>query len=103
MALRFSSSAPEKIYTADEFVGVDFTSEPSKLSPKRSPEAKNMLVNKNGYVEKRTGYRRVLEAVGNINGIFEYVCADDRLFRIRDSGVYHALVSYRCRHVWARL
>ncbi len=75
MALRFGSSVAEKIYTADEFVGVDFTSEPSKLSPKRSPEAKNMLVNKNGCVEKRTGYRRVLEAEGNINGIFEYVCA----------------------------
>jgi len=82
MALKFSSSVPEKIYTADEFVGVDFTSEPSKLSPKRSPEAKNMLVNKNGYVEKRTGYRRVLEAEGNINGIFEYVCAGD-------SNTYH--------------
>ncbi|MBE7026110.1 MAG: hypothetical protein E7410_00870 [Ruminococcaceae bacterium] len=82
MALKFGSSVPEKIYTADEFVGVDFTSEPSKLSPKRSPEAKNMLVNKNGYVEKRTGYRRVLEAQGNVNGIFEYVCA-------ADSNTYH--------------
>ena len=82
MALKFSSSASEKIYTADEFVGVDFTSEPSKLSPKRSPGAKNMLVNKNGYVEKRTGYRRVLEVQGNVNGIFEYVCA-------ADSNTYH--------------
>ncbi len=77
MALQFRSSPSEKIYTADEFLGVDFASEPSKLSSKRSPNAKNMVINKNGYVEKRTGYRRVLETQGNINGMFEYICAQN--------------------------
>ena len=74
MALKFRSNPSEKIYTADEFFGVDFTSEPSKVSAKRSPDAKNMLINKKGYVEKRTGYRRVFETNGSINGIFEYLC-----------------------------
>lgn len=77
MALNFKSAPTEKMYTQEEFAGVDFSTQPSKVSPKRSPDSKNMIINQNGYVEKRTGYRRVLESEGNVNGIFEYVCAEN--------------------------
>lgn len=77
MALNFKSTAAEKMYVQEEFCGADFGTQPSKVSPKRSPETKNMLINRNGYVEKRTGYRRMLESSGNVNGIFEYICAEN--------------------------
>lgn len=80
MALNFGGSVSDKIYTLESFAGVDFSSEPSKVSPNRSCGARNMLINKNGYIEKRTGYRCTLDAsnIGkNVNGIFEYVCPDN--------------------------
>lgn len=77
MALKFGASVPDSQYTITSFAGADFTTDPSKTDPAYSPETKNMLQNKNGFVEKRTGTRRVLETDGNINGIFEYNCTDE--------------------------
>lgn len=77
MALNFGGSVSDKIYSIDKLCGVDFTSELSTVAPSRSPDARNMLISKNGCVEKRTGYKCALDASaagGNVNGIFEYVC-----------------------------
>lgn len=91
MALNFGAGVSEYIFSQDTFLGVDFSTQPSKVSPKRSPDSKNMLINQNGYVEKRTGYRCVSDGIkdengntipGSINGIFEYVCPDS-------GGTYH--------------
>ena len=63
------------ISTIDNFLGVDFTSSPLEVDPRRSPDAKN-LINNNGYNETRPGYE-VLKAFvsnnepeGKINGVW---------------------------------
>ncbi len=76
MALYFDSAPAEQQYTLSSFQGADFTTQPSKVEPAYSPDTKNMLQNQNGYIEKRTGTRRILEADGAINGIFSYDCPE---------------------------
>ncbi|HIV02286.1 MAG TPA: hypothetical protein IAC74_01830 [Candidatus Aphodoplasma excrementigallinarum] len=76
MALYFDSAPAEQQYTLSSFQGADFTTQPSKVEPAYSPDMKNMLQNQNGYIEKRTGTRRILEAEGAINGIFSYDCPE---------------------------
>lgn len=63
------------ISTIQNFLGVDFTSSPLEVDPRRSPEAKN-IINKNGYNETRNGYE-ILKAFtsngvaeGAINGVW---------------------------------
>lgn len=82
MALQFQSPPGDQQYTISAFAGADFTTEASKVESSFSPDTKNMLQNRNGYVEKRTGTRRVFEpgatgSDGKINGIFEYNCPDN--------------------------
>ena len=82
MALQFQSPPGDQQYTISAFAGADFTTEASKVEASYSPDTKNMLQNRNGYVEKRTGTRRVFEpgatgADGAVNGIFEYNCPDN--------------------------
>ena len=76
MALYFDSAPAEQQYTLSSFQGADFTTQPSKVEPAYSPDTKNMLQNQNGYIEKRTGTRRILESDGAINGIFSYDCPE---------------------------
>lgn len=87
MALNFGSGVSDKMFTIDSFGGVDFTTEPSKVSQKRSPDSRNMIINQNGYVEKRTGYRCVLDTGAKVNGIFEYKCpANDTTYHFAHIG-----------------
>lgn len=77
MALQFQSSPEEEMFTQEEFTGADFSTQPNKVEPNYSPETKNMVINEAGYVEKRTGTRRVFEAEAAVNGMFEHLCAQD--------------------------
>lgn len=82
MALQFRRRPATIIHNFGLRRGQDFTTEASKVESSFSPDTKNMLQNRNGYVEKRTGTRRVFEpgatgSDGKINGIFEYNCPDN--------------------------
>lgn len=74
MALDFSVAQTDNTVTLDNFLGVDYNTFETETDLRRSKLAKNMIVNQNGYVEKRTGYKRVFENEKNerINGIFTY-------------------------------
>ena len=77
MALQFQSSPEEEMFTVERFIGADFSTQPNKVELSYSPDTKNMVINENGYVEKRTGTKCVFETEnGKINGIFEYLCAE---------------------------
>lgn len=52
MALQFQSPPGDQQYTISAFAGADFTTEASKVESSFSPDTKNMLQNRNGYVEK---------------------------------------------------
>ncbi len=59
--------------TLEGFGGVDFFSDASQVSPKRSPDAKNMIADARYFPVKRTGYKRVYgKYAGRINGMFLY-------------------------------
>lgn len=53
----------------NNFLGVDFTTEISDISLKRSPESVNMI-SVDGYLQKRYGYKAVKSFTGKINGIW---------------------------------
>ncbi|MEG1705079.1 MAG: hypothetical protein RR290_00700 [Clostridia bacterium] len=53
----------------DNFLGVDFTTEITDINLKRSPDSKNMI-NVDGYLQKRYGYKLVKQFTGKINGIW---------------------------------
>lgn len=54
----------------DGFRGVDFSTDPTQVSSKRSPWALNMISDSGGHPEKRVGWRTLATADGAINGIF---------------------------------
>ena len=53
----------------ENFLGVDFTTEISDVALNRSPDAINMI-NIDGYLEKRTGYKSIYDLKEKINGIW---------------------------------
>ena len=59
--------------TMERFRGVDFSSGETACAEYRSPDAMNMMPDRNGYPVKRPGYKLVKEfGEGNINGYFFY-------------------------------
>ncbi len=74
--MNFGASDPLQDYQISEFGGVDFSTLGNKVSMARSPDAVNMMLNHNGYLEKRTGYRRLYQGDERINGIFDYTPKD---------------------------
>lgn len=73
-------------FKIDGFKGVDFTSSQLDVDIRRSPNAKN-IVNNNGYIEKRNGYR-VLNTIGNsINGVWNIDTDQGDLFLVH-SGTF---------------
>lgn len=82
MALSFSKAQTNKSITLSNFLGLDYDTHETSTDLRRSKYAKNLIVNQNGYVEKRTGYKRVFEntVTDNINGIFTYHAQIDGIF-----------------------
>ena len=82
MALSFSKAQTNKSITLSNFLGLDYDTHETSTDLRRSKYAKNLIVNQNGYVEKRTGYKRVFEntVTDNINGIFTYHAQIDGTF-----------------------
>lgn len=61
MAARFNVPSGKTGYRAryENFKGCDFTSDPLRIDPHRFPEAENLMLDINGYPEKRFGFRKI--------------------------------------------
>ena len=61
MAARFNVPSGKTVYRAryENFKGCDFTSDPLRVDPHRFPEAENLMLDINGYPEKRFGFRKI--------------------------------------------
>ena len=80
--MNFGASDPLQNYQITSFAGVDFSTLENKVHMSRSPDASNMIINHNGHLEKRTGYRRLYQGEDRINGIFDFQpsTADEMLY-----------------------
>lgn len=75
------TQAKKNYYRNQKFKGVDFTSSELEVSDSRSPNAKN-IINNNGYIESRNGYK-VLNTIGSkINGVWNIDTEDEELFLV---------------------
>ena len=63
MVKSYDFGTPTKYYDLrlKDFLGVDFSSYPSEVSSKRTPEAVNIFSSRNGIIEKRTGFKKESE------------------------------------------
>ena len=69
----YNFGSPPKINRLDfsKFKGVDFQTNPLEMNFGRTPNSRNMLIDKSGYPVKRTGYKQRLSIAGKkINGIY---------------------------------
>jgi len=73
-----------KVYTFEDFRGVDFSNSPYKVLKNRAISAEN-LIYENGTVRKRTGWQSVCKLDGAVNGIFSFDI-DDTNFIIAYAG-----------------
>lgn len=68
-------------YRIDSFKGVDFTSSELDVDKGRSPNAKN-IINNNGIIESRTGYKKINKIGNKINGVWNIDTPVEELFLI---------------------
>lgn len=68
-------------YHINNFKGVDFTSSELDIDKSRSPNAKN-IINNNGYVESRNGYKKIKKIGECINGVWNIDTPSDEFFLI---------------------
>ena len=69
----YNFGSPPKINRLDfsKFKGVDFQTNPLEMNFGRTPNSRNMIIDKSGYPVKRTGYKQRLSITGKkINGIY---------------------------------
>ena len=80
MSIRVSTNnlqvKERKVYTFENFRGVDFSNSPYKVQKNRAISAEN-LIYENGTVRKRTGWRSICKLDGKINGIFSFELNDN--------------------------
>ena len=72
----FGSLPVKTTYTKqyNQFLGVDFSTDPAKVDGSRSPNAVNLISDAGGYPEKRTGWEVLKHLPGQrINGLFHFV------------------------------
>lgn len=76
---------PEPILISS-YLGVDFNNDPTQIDNRRSPDMKNMIINGQGILDKRTGYSKVyttnLGTSKPIRGLFLYKKTDGNLVRL---------------------
>lgn len=71
MALfRVPAQQPRNVLTIRDFLGVDFSNDPTGVDLRRSPNAVNMVRSVPGKVRKSMGYERIDQYGGRINGVF---------------------------------
>lgn len=67
----YNFGSPPKINRLDfsKFKGVDFQTNPLEMNFGRTPNSRNMLIDKSGYPVKRTGYKQRLSLGSRVNGV----------------------------------
>lgn len=75
------AAIPKKIFSIDNFMGVDFSSSPIEIDKRRSPNAKN-IINNNGYNESRNGYEVITTIGTKINGWWNIDTSKGELFLV---------------------
>lgn len=78
----FGSTAEKKTALFSGFLGVDFTSGRESVSPKRSPDALNMIRDTPGKNKKRQGYSLEYAFGDEINGIHILNCKGEKKFLV---------------------
>ena len=81
MSIRVSQSLSlkeRKVYTFDNFRGVDFSTSPYKVAQNRAISAENLLY-ENGTVRKRNGWRSLCKLPDEINGIFSFEIENENI------------------------
>ncbi len=71
---KISKPGRNTVYTKSyqSFLGVDFSKEASMVDDRRSPDARNIISDTDGFPEKRVGWRTLRKFDGRINGIFTF-------------------------------
>ena len=78
-------ASPTLYYTYyDNLKGADFTSDPTQVDKRRSPDVLNMIKD-NGNIVKRKGWRKAYEVNGKVKKIFKY---GEDIFIITDKSIY---------------
>ncbi len=72
---RSLSLKERKLYTFDDFRGVDFSTSPYLVQKNRAISAQN-LIYENGTVRKRTGWKSLCKLPARINGLFSFELED---------------------------
>lgn len=89
---KFSGTNKMKKLRLDMFGGVDFFSDASQVSLRRSPDALNMIADSRYFPVKRTGYKKAYgKFSGRINGMFLYSHADKREFIVHTYTELHSI------------
>ena len=91
-ANRNLSLKDRKIYTFENFRGVDFSSSPYKVAKNRAISAKNLIYS-DGLVRKRNGWKSLLKFSNRINGVFSFEINDEKFILVY-SGTSFYLANY---------
>lgn len=67
-----------KVYTFENFKGVDFSTSPYLVAQNRAISAEN-LIHENGTVRKRTGWKSLCKLPGKINGLFSFEIENEKI------------------------
>lgn len=85
----------KRVYSIEEFKGVDFTSSPIDVDVKRSPNAKN-LINIRGFNETRPGYQSLYQFIQRINGVWQIDTDTEELFLVHSgTKLYQCSIDFK--------
>lgn len=89
---RSLSLKDRKMYTFENFRGVDFSNSPYKVAQNRAISAKNLIYS-DGLVRKRNGWKSLLKFNKRINGVFSFEINNEKFILVY-SGTSFYLVNY---------
>ena len=72
-APRAIPSTPLKTMNIEKFLGIDLTHYDTQTDPRRSPDARNMQPDLNGFPVKRKGYEKRGKLGGRVNGAYSLI------------------------------
>lgn len=93
MSIRVSqnlSLKDRKVYTFDNFRGVDFSTSPYKVAQYRAISAENLLY-ENGTVRKRNGWNSLCDLSDEINGIFSFEIENENVLLVYAGTTFYRL------------
>lgn len=81
---KYNIPASPRVFTSryEGFTGCDFNTDPMCVDDKRFPYAQNLVLDTNGYPEKRPGYTEVLSFNDAAHKLFRAVISDEELLLV---------------------